>query len=286
MKTKLVGVLVITLLIATMAIPISAINKVNVHSPEPSLIYADAPIWQVNDSWTYEAEILENSDENASRVVNSIGEVTWTVVDDSGDIYILEGTVENFTSITSMGLIGFRSTKLASINAELRVRKADLGLIQYSYHIKGILLLTIFGIPLPIPVQMESWKTSEFNPTWKIIPFPLFDGKSGTIENSINSEEWSYTLFWGLIPITEGSNSWGFGELGYTCNAEQITVPADTYDVYNVSIEGYHTHYRTYYSPEVGNSVKQSIYITFEDGPNLYHSEEMVLKSTNYIPPR
>jgi len=152
---------------------------------------------------------------------------------------------------------------------------------------KGILLLTIGPIPLPIPIQVEANTDVDFNPTWVITPFPLYDGKSGMFEDTelIHTNSFIH-LFWGLIPVSEGDSAWHTGEMPYTCTEEEVTVPAGTFDVFyitgDLAGDNYHDYYRTWYSPEMGNTVKQSINIDSSERETTYYALDFELKSTTY----
>jgi len=61
MRKKIVGIFVCTLLIATMAIPISALKNEEKRENNTISIGADIPTWQVGDSWTYNTHILSSS---------------------------------------------------------------------------------------------------------------------------------------------------------------------------------------------------------------------------------
>jgi hypothetical protein len=291
MKTKIIGMLVCMLLIVSMAIPISALNKDYEPSVKPTGKSADVPVWEVGDSWTYDVVFYQNNTgPNLTLVYTLDGEYVLTVIDDTGDSYTLEGIADRLFGSVDLGLFGLKATRFMTASTELRVRKADLGLEFWNQNLKGILLLMIGPITLPIPLQVEANVDVEFNPTWVITPFPLTDGQSGTFDDTELIHTNSYlSLFWGLIPVSEGGSAWHTGEIPYSVTEEQITVEAGTFDVYYITgdLEGgtYHDYYRTYYAPEVGNTVKESINID-KSGTmgETYYGLDFELKSTTYEP--
>jgi len=291
MYKKLIGIFVCMLLIATFAIPISALNKVYENNPEPITEDEDVPVWEVDDSWTYNAVLFLNSSSPNQTLEYTIeAEFVLTVVDDTGDSYILEGIGQSVSGGVDLGLLGLKTTRFSKIAAQLQMRKTDLGLEFWNQNMKGILLLMIGPITLPIPIQLEANTDVEFNPTWVITPFPLYDGKNGTFDDTELMHTNSFIhSFWGLIPISGPDEySWHTGEVPYTCTEEQVTVPAGMFDVFYITGDHYygengHDYYRTYYSPEAGNSVKESIHIGNEL-ETTYFSFDLELISTTYTP--
>jgi hypothetical protein len=186
------------------------------------------------------------------------------------------------------GAIDFRITRLSSYASNLVVRKKDLAIVNYESTTKVILHLMYGPIPLPIPVQMQEYRLTNFDPIWHIISFPLHDGKEGKYDNSTMIDDFDISMFWGLISIGNGTAAWGgwVGNCPYYCNEETITIKAGTYDVINVSAtiefedQGYDYYYSNY-AEEVGNIVKGTYNIDFGNGITHYLIE-FILKSTTY----
>jgi hypothetical protein len=277
MKTKIVGILVCMLLIATLAIPISALNK----EYEPQTIGADVPVWEVGDSWTYYVDYFE-SDDNETLIYTLEGSLTFEVTDDSGDSYILEGTGRPL-GVIQYGNIGLRTSFLSRVTYDMKMRKSDLGFEYANYYLKGICWLTLGGIPLPVPIQIHGFKNTDFTPIQGFMPFPLTDGDSGTIPSIDFHIVTGTSLFWGIIPITDVDSTWGCEDLDYTVTADQITVPAGEFDVYAVEAENYvEDHYNSWYCEEVGNVVKENILIYVGETSQVYLSMDMELEETTY----
>ncbi len=293
MKKKIIGILVCMLLIATFAIPISALNKENTPTGTTTSQGVDVPVWEVGDSWTYNTEVYTAASPNVTdgMVAEGGGELTFEVVDDTGDTYKLKGTMKPMTGkIDLPGNIDMRITRLSSYIADLELQKTDLAILNYDLLMKAIVHLTLGPIPLPIPIQMQSSRKTEFSPALNLTPFPLNDGDSGTIGGFIVTEQSKVSMFWGLIPISQDDDlEWPLHECEYTCTFESIDVPAGTFDVYKVEAD-YHWGYEgddtfySYYAEEVGNVVKASLNIDFGKTEVTYYSMEMELVSTTYEP--
>ncbi len=291
MKKKIFGILICTLLIATLAIPISAMDREYISNFKPISKGADVPTWEVNDSWTYNTRIYIAASPNVTDdfVADFEGELTFEVVEDTGDTYKLTGLMKPLSGTVNVpGPFGLRLTRLSSYSSNLEMQKANLSIIKHDYTIKGILLLTLGPIPLPLPIQMQAHRSTEFVPMWEVLPFPLFDGKTGFYQNYSMIEEFDFSAFWGLIPIDSGIVDQGWvGNCPYNCTADNITVEAGTFDVLFVSAtvefgdEGF-DYYYSLYAEEVGNLAKGTYNIDYYNG-NTYFLIELELKSTNYI---
>ena len=290
MRKKIVGIFVCTLLIVTMTIPISAMNKYNVSEDKPISKSADVPTWEVGDSWTYNAHIYQASAENSSVDMIGIfnGELIFEVVDDTDDTYTLEGVMKPLHGIIDMpGNIDLKITRISSQKSILEIQKSNLSIIKHEFTRKGIVLIKFGPILLPIPIQIQLYFKTEFAPMWEILPFPLFDGKTGDYEKCSLIEEYSMSMFWGLIPIESGNPSEGWvGSAPYECNEDTITVEAGEFDVFNVSciIDFGHDaqdRYFSNYAVDVGNIVKGHYHLGYSNGDTGFLIE-LELKSTTY----
>jgi hypothetical protein len=255
MNKNLIEILVIIILFTSTAVPVLSLpdqQEIN-----PTSFEVDIPVWSAGDKWTYRY----SEERTFDPAFSFSGELTYEVMDDSGDSYVLEASF-NPQGAFDLGNIGFKTTRFTTESMRLQMRKSDLGLERYQYQIKGILLITMNSITLPIPIQIIANDNIVFEPTWVIIPFPLYDGKQGNLSSvEILHVNATLHLFWGLIlaygPLTE---SIPFSPMPYTCTEEVITVEAGTFTVYNVSAEWMEgTHFISYYSEEVKNVVKEDI---------------------------
>lgn len=276
---KLIGISVSILMILTLVIPVIATTDRQVISKSVSNV--DVPVWENGDEWTYHF--------TESRTINPVYSfsdvITYKVKNNSGDSYVLKASIRPKGSF-DLGSFGLKTTMLTSGSINLQLRKADLGLESFVEKLKGILLLTVGKITLPILLQISANYNVEFEPTWVIMPFPLYDGKCGNLSSTeiLHINDTIY-MFWKLItafgPLSEAMP---LAPIPYTCNLEELTVQGRKFEVYNVSA-GWEKDWRfiSYYSEEVGNVVKEIIYIPAGGGKviNYYNLE---LKDWSYTP--
>ena len=281
MRKKIVGIFVCMLLIATMAIPISALNKEYNPNPEPNS--ADVPVWEVGDSWTYEMTHFSQDPVNLSRGMDLTCGIIWTVTDDSGENYMLKGKGKKPFSATGwVGSTEIVGPVLGSLKAEMGVRKADLAIKSFNITIKGYIFIKMGKLVIPVPIHAKDWRFTEFTPHKQILPFPLHDGKNGTFPSVDLEFETGTTMFWGLVELAFANNSYPIGDQNYTCYEEQITVPAGTYGAYNVTSAGHGQYVRIHYNEEVGNIVSLYTKHLSYDVPWLIIDYK--LTSTTYTP--
>jgi len=255
--------------------------------------HADVPTWEVGDSWTYDMELYIASSPNVTddMITDFYGELTYEVVDDVGDIYTLNGHMSRLFGLLDLpGNIDLKPTRFTQYNSILEVQKDDLALSTHWYEMKGIGLLTLGPLPLPIPIQMQAHRSTECDPAFHFMPFPLYDGDSGTFASSTLYESTETTMFWGLILVEKNDDiEWNTGEVDYTVSIESITVEAGIFDAFNVSGEypfGDHgiDIYRSYYVEEIGNVAKSLIRVDFGETEETYYLMTLELKSTTYEP--
>ena len=278
-------------MIATMAIPISAMNKNDILKNKPTIKYADVPIWEKGDSWTYNIRYYQTVRENTTVIAVWDGsyELTLEVIDDTGDIYTLQGNGKPVGRFDLPGIIDMKTTRFSSMDTTVKLYKSNLSIIENEYMFKAFLLLTLGPIPIPIPIQMQVYMLSKFEPAWDVLPFPLYDGKTGYTSQSTLNQTWDMNMFWGIIPVQSGANNEGWvGNATYQCVNESITVPTDTYDVYNITSsvkfnEFGEDWYHSYYCEDVGNIVKCAYNLDQDNGDTVV-LWEMELLSTSYTP--
>lgn len=281
MKAKIIGICICMLVIATALPAVGTINKTTI---QPASMDADVPTWTVGDSWTYEGYLFENA-EDMSFSYSLRADTTLEVVNDSGDLYTLDSTLQNISYEYHLGNVTLKATRFATITATIEMRKSDLALVSWYQHFNGWVLPQIGSLTIPLPIQVDGWKKTTFNDPWVIMPFPLSDGKNGTLTAVTFEEEYKTSFYWGLITLMDGKSNWSYAHgIDYTCSEEAVTVPYGSVTAYNVSAEvsDYDT-LRSYYVEEVGNSVKQLIEIQFPSHVIYFHFE-LELKSTTYTP--
>jgi len=279
MKNKIIGTFLFIILISAIVYPVTAITDFN--KSQTILNDANIPIWEKGDQWTY------NFIESRSQmfVYTLSGELSLKVVEDSSDSYVLEAKTRpqgNF----DMGGYGLKTTRLTFLTMRIQMRKTDLALEGFYYQIKGLLFITIGSITTPIPIQVAGSATVEFDPPWVIMPFPLYDGKSGELsEVEILNINVYFTLFWGLVSIYGPQNySIPYFPIPYICSQEQINVEAGNFNVFNVSAEATDgSKFVSCYCEEVGNVVSEIILLPFGGG-RVQYSLTLELKDWSYTP--
>jgi hypothetical protein len=251
----------------------------------------EMPVWEIGDSWTYDFHTY-TAPANLSQgmIFDGGGELTLEVTDDADGIYTIEGVAKPLQGTVDLpGAIGMKATRFTQYESTMHIYQSNLTIKDHESVMKGIVLLTLGGLVLPIPIQMQTAEMNIFKPANKVLPFPIYDGKDGHLPKAVLNQTWDTSLFWGIIPVSSGSVEIGWtGNASYEIREESITVPAGTYDVYNISSsvqfnEVGEDWYLSYYCEDLGNIVK-CIY-------NLDHAEghtgvlyEMELKSTTYTP--
>jgi len=278
MKEKTFGIFVSVIVISTIITPVVATTE----SHDFMEYNIDLPVWGVGDEWTY--HFIESV--TGFLTYSLSGDLTLKIIEDSGESYVLEGTTKPQGTFTLIGSLGLKTTMLTSLTMKLHMRKSDLGLEYFSERLKGIFLFKIGPFTLPIPIHADLNIEVEFEPTWVIMPFPLYDGKYGNLSSSEFWHTNNYIrLFWGMIPIIGPMNvSWPITQVPYTCYTEELTVDAGTFNVCNISAEWMDgSRFVSYYAEDVGNAAKELIYLPHGMGP-VERFLILELKNYSYSP--
>jgi hypothetical protein len=270
-------------------IDISSMLKTN-ENMAPVNYGVDVPVWEKGDSWTinyYRTEFRYNGSTLWFKHYHNCS-LIFTVSDDSGANYTVKITTKNNEGRIIIDSYQLKYTKLTKFNAELIMRKTDLGQLSQTYQWKGPVFWLIGGT-LPFPAQFQLGGTVSSIPANVFLPFPFSAGDSGTLPAFHGEAEEKCVLYWGLITlINNPSAPYNQGTLPYHCEMANITVPEGNYNAYNVSIDipiGVHGHYSNweYYVPEKGYVIKQHISQT-DGGGRLQYNIEAELVSTTYTP--
>ena len=291
MKKKILGIFVCTLLIATMAIPISALNKEHIPNIEPISKDADVPVWEVGDSWTYNEHYNEfqyKSDGTLALAWYHNCTSTYTVTDTTGDSYTVKLTSKNNEGSLIVGPFRLKYTPFTKLTQELEHRKTDLAYMRIFHQEKGFVFWLLGKIGFPIPAYYSVVVEASYAPAHELTPFPLTAGKTGTFPSYTSTGHQKMSLYFGLIKLSDSDFSYSVPAQDYVCEMANITVPAGPYEAYNVSTDVYfgsaHNFSYNYYAPEVGYSVKYSAHNDWDDSgkPALNYEHELV--STTYTP--
>ncbi len=279
MKNKIIGIFLFIFLSSAIVNPVTAIT--DFHKNQTILNDADIPIWEKGDQWTY--NFVESRSQMFTYTLS--GELTLKVVEDSSDSYVLEAKTRPYGNF-DMGGYGLKTTRLTFMTIRLQMRKTDLALENFYYQLKGFLFITIGTVTVPIPIQVEGSTNVEFDPPWVIMPFPLYDGKSGELSGvEILNINVFFTMFWGLVSLYGPQNySIPYFPISYTCLQEQINVEAGTFDIFNVSAEATDgSRFESCYCEEVGNVARELILIPYGGG-RVQYSLILELKDYSYTP--
>jgi len=289
MKRKIVGI-VIFMLVATAVVSATNINVKKDIQPTASSV--DVPVWKKGDSWTYNEQYNEQYLNHGYTENGTLWMLwyhnctsTYTVTDTTGDNYTVKMTSTDNEGRLTWGTMRLKFTPLTKLTCEFKLRKTDLACIHDSYTEKGF-VFTLIWFNIPFPAQFSDIWGNSYTPPAIVFPFPLTAGTNGTLANYSWAGHEKISLYWGL-KMWDVDYSGYSGDQNYTCEMANITVPAGTYDAYNVSAEstaygGYSSSW-SYYAPQVGWWVKQYIYSEDENGrpTNGYKCE---LVSTTYTP--
>ena len=156
MKSKIIGIVVCMLLIAATLVSATTIEKKEI---KPSSYEVEVPIWEVGDTWVYNEEYAEfayRSDGSRFFAWYRNCTSTYTVIDDSGDHYVVELTSTNNEGSLQNGNLRFRYTPLNKLSQTLTHRKTDLAYTQWIHQEKGLVfwLLGKIGFPFPAPFNL------------------------------------------------------------------------------------------------------------------------------------
>jgi len=149
MKRKLIGLLVVTLLIATvLSLPVISIRNID----------DNAPVWEVGDEWTYDIApitIEVDKDGNTLNANLDIGDLNLEVVGVSSDSYNVKlyaeinGGFDLYIDLFSLELTGeFADTLFTKSELEGNIvfRKSDLGIKEMDLQISFTMKLKILAL--------------------------------------------------------------------------------------------------------------------------------------------
>jgi hypothetical protein len=288
MKNKIVGIVVL-MLVATTVVSATNINvKKNI---QPAASGVDVPVLKKGDSWTYNEQYVNHlytANGTLWYLLYHNCTSTYTVIDTTGTNYTVKMTSKNNEGRVTIGSFHYKFTKFTKFIREFTLNKTDLGFVSDSWQEKGPVLWLLFNI-VPIPAQYtDAWETIYSIPD-PIFPFPLTAGTHGTLPNASFTYHEKCSLYWGLITLFKWPNLYGYtGEQNYTCEMANITVPAGTYDAYNVSVVSTyglgHSSSWSYYVPKVGSMAKQTIDSDADTSGNPGYIFKSELVSYSYTP--
>jgi hypothetical protein len=289
MKNKIVGI-VILMLVATAVVSATHVNVKKDIQPTASSV--DVPVWKKGDSWIYNMYSNEYGyTQNGTLwfLLYQTIRATCTVTDATGDNYTMEVTAKNMVGNVTIGSYHLKFTSFTKETIQFVFRKTDLADMSQFFQEKGLVFWLIGNKGLPIPAQYKRTWGSVYTPAAVILPFPLIAGTQGNEPGYSYTYQQKCSLYWGLIPLIDNPvKSYSAGSQHYHCEMANITVPAGTYNAYNVSIDSYygagHSHSWRYYVPEVGFFGKQYFDMDYDNSGKPAAHYEWELVSTTYTP--
>ncbi len=217
MKTKIIVVLITTLLLATffsVAQPPLQFKKQNIQNQSMQTLFDDdVPLWEIGDYWTYRINdyIINIEEGNRSIIaIIQISDLTLEVVDDSGDYYNLsvDATVSGNCDIyADMGDGPINVTvelPPSELTGSMLIQKTNLGFKHIDLFIEGRLMVYVWeqpyfdlpfelkDIPIPGDVSLEV----EFEEPLAFLDFPLMENKTWNLSENIFTISGQVRSFW------------------------------------------------------------------------------------------
>ena len=288
MKNKIVGIVILMLVATTV---VSATN-INVKEKiQPTSVGVDVPVWVVGDSWTYDNRLTQyrylSNGTLSFKLFENYTE-TIAVTDASGDNYTVKVTGKNIEGSLVNGSYRLKFTGFMKETGELVLRKTDLACLSESYTTKGLAFWLIGKIGFPIPAQLTFFQKYRTPSGYRFLPFPLIAGTNGTIPPATQTFQEKWSLYWGFIKLVQINQTYTAGNLHYHCEMANITVPAGTYNAYNISIDRHYGsgdwHGWRYYVEDVGMQTKIHWDVDWDTSGKPGYILEYNLVSTTYTP--
>jgi hypothetical protein len=125
MKTKLIGIGICLMLLTTVLVTATPLNRLkSTTSQTASITMVDVPVWEIGDSWMYQINDISinyTSDTQTLLLHGSLSELPLTVTDNTGDYY----TMHFDTTMNGLGYINAVSEE-GPINVSISI--SDLAL--------------------------------------------------------------------------------------------------------------------------------------------------------------
>lgn len=289
---KVIVFFIMMLFIATTILPVlGMINNENEDIKIKTNMSNDpveVPVWELGDSWTFNEKYCSIGF-NFAWYHNCT--IVCTVIDTTGDSYTLEWISENDEGSFSIdGFCRLKFSPFTKFVQEMQYRKTDLAHERTAWQEKGLVFWLIGNINLPIPAHYSDVFEETYTPAQEWLPSPITAGTTGTFPGYSFSGNEKSSIYWGIFKIIDSDYSGNMLASGYNCEMATITVPAGTYDAYNISEEGnFHESYEEYYTttwsyfvPQVGYVAKQYHHIDFDSSGQYFHEYKAELVSTTY----
>lgn len=204
--------------------------------------HGDIPTWYPGDQWIYKVEPLDFSSPNGS-FSGKIENFKQQVVGITDDVYEISITGTISGDIEMEGISGDLTGQIMGTSS---IRVSDLAEITTELHSEGEILVVL----IPFPYELDIITSS--SPPLELYDFPLFVGEEWQLacQNSITG---SFTIQ-GLYEQSFEESQWIDETVQCTQNI-QVTVPAGTFNCYEIG----RSEAQAWFSTDVGNVVQSSI---------------------------
>ncbi len=247
--------------------------------------------WSINDQWTYSInKIVIDIDESGQDITfdGQIQELELGAISSTDEKYILaiNGQVGGILSCIlrledNIIKVAGPLTKRTKLSGNIICRKTDFGFTQIDMKIKGTYLAYINSIPIPIPIPFQITTTAQFDNPYNLITFPISVGDQQKLSSTNITITASIGGILGFLSKTIQQNT-EIPMIPVLCESqEEITVPAGTYNVYNLLIKSgssseYDFTFEYSYSSEIANIITINMQL------DKYLTVEGELQNTNY----
>ncbi len=202
----------------------------------------DIPTWYTGDQWTYKVEPLSFSSPNGS-FFGKIENFRQQVVEKTDEAYVISitGTISGEIDVE-----GFSGDLTGQVMGTSYIRISDLAEISTELHSDGEILV----VWIPFPYELNLITSS--SPPSELYDFPLFVGEEWQLA-CLNTIAGSFSIQ-GVYEQQFDASQWINESLQCT-QKKQVTVPAGTFDCYEIG----RSEAQVWFSTDVGNVVKSSI---------------------------
>ncbi len=202
----------------------------------------DIPTWYPGDQWVYKVEPLSFSSSNGS-FYGKIDNFRQLVVGRTNDVYEISitGTISGDIDVE-----GFSGELTGQISGTSSIRVSDLAEITTTLHSEGEILV----VWIPFPYEMDLFTSS--TPPLELYDFPLFVGEEWQLA-CLSTISGSFSIQ-GVYEQPFDGNQW-IDETVQCTQQTQVTVPAGTFDCYEIG----RPEAQAWFSTDAGNVVKSSV---------------------------
>lgn len=202
----------------------------------------DIPTWYPGDQWTYKVDPLSFSSPNGS-FYGKIDNFRQQVVGRTNDVYEVSITGDISGDIDMEGFSGELTGQIMGTSS---IRVSDLAEITTTLHSDGEILV----VWIPFPYEMDLFTSS--TPPMELYDFPLFVGEEWQLA-CLSTVSGSFSIQ-GVYEQSFDGSQW-IDETVQCTQKKQVTVPAGTFDCYEIG----RPEAQAWFSPDAGNVVKSSV---------------------------